>query len=173
MHEGAERHALGHGGDIGAAHEGPVPPQPLARGARPEAHLEGHAPEDQGQQHDGQGDVEGGEQDGVGQREHREQPAAAQHQPGLVAVPDRGDGVDHQVALLRAMDGWEQDADPQVEPVQRHIGEDGDRDQQRPDQRQVEAHSPASTSSGVGRAPKVSGVPMIEGAAVRPAVRTG
>ena len=36
--------------------------------------------------------------DGEGERERREQADAAQHQPGLVAVPDRRDRVHHQVA---------------------------------------------------------------------------
>jgi hypothetical protein len=43
--------------------------------------------------------VERRHDDGVGERKDGEQPAAAEHQPGLVAVPDGRDRVHHDVAF--------------------------------------------------------------------------
>ena len=99
------------------------------------AELEGDAAEDEAEQHRGQRRVERRQDDRVGERKGGEQPAAAEHQPGLVAVPHRRDRVHRLVALLADAEGGEEDADAEVEPVHHHIGGDGEGDDERPDDR--------------------------------------
>ena len=122
--------------------EAPRPPSPRRR-RRPNgavarvapAELEGDAAEHQPQQHRDHQRIGRGQDDRIGEREGGEQAAAAHHQPGLVAVPDRRDGVHRLVALLAHREAGEQDADAEVEAVHHHIGEHGEGDDRRPRRR--------------------------------------
>src|SRR3546814_7083152 len=89
------------------------------------AELEGDAAEDEAEQHGDERRIERRKDGGVGQREDREKADAAEHQPGLVAVPDGGDGIHRDVAVVPLVDQREQHADPEVEAVQHHIGQHG------------------------------------------------
>jgi hypothetical protein len=120
----------------GAAEERAIPPDASALGRGTEAELEADAAEHQRQQHGDHRGIQRGQDHRVGEREHREQSAAAQHQPGLVAIPHGCDAVHHHVAILLAPFGREQDADAEVEAVEQHIGQHGNGDQARPDQRE-------------------------------------
>ncbi len=130
--ECAEHHALEEGRRQRAADEGLVPyVLPLLAGL--EAELEGHAAEDQRQQHDDDRQVERRQHHRIGQRKGREQPAAAQHQPGLVAVPDRRHGVHHDVPIGSVLHEREEDADAEIEAVHHHVHHDPEDDDHCPD----------------------------------------
>jgi len=75
-----------------------------------EAELEGDAAEHQRDEHDEQRQVEGRQERGVGEREGAEQAGSAQHQPGLVEIPDRRDRVHGRIALALVPEPREQDA---------------------------------------------------------------
>ncbi|MCY1436551.1 hypothetical protein D9M71_526800 [compost metagenome] len=137
--EGPQGHALEEGGGDGTADEGLVPQVALGRPGL-EAELEGHAAEDQAQEHQDKRQVERGKHHRVGQREGAEQARAAEDQPGFVAVPHRRDGVHHHVALAVILDEGEEDADSEVETVHHHIHHHAEDDDHGPDQRKVDAH---------------------------------
>jgi len=134
-------------GRAAGEHLGPEFPAPIARA---EAEFEGHAPEDQAGEHQQHRQVEGRHQHRIGQRKRRQKPAAAQHQPGLVAVPDGGDGVHHHVPILLRPGEREQDAEAEVEAVEGDVEQHRDGDQRGPDQRQIkhQLSSPGVVSSG-------------------------
>ena len=72
-------------------------------------------------------------------REGDEQEADAQHQPGLVRVPERRHRRHHQLLLLAA-GRRHQHGDAEVVAVEQHVGEDGEAHQRGEDQRQI--HQP-------------------------------
>ena len=115
----------------------------------PEAELERHAAQDKPRQHQQHRQIQRRHQHRIGQGEGRQQPPSPQHQPGLVAVPHGGDGVHHHVALAWRPGEGEQDADPEVEPVQHDVEQHRRGDQPGPDQRKIKGHfGPPSTPSG-------------------------
>jgi hypothetical protein len=103
------------------------------------AELERHAAEDQRQQNQRDRHVERGHQRGVGFREGREEPTAAENQPCLVAVPHGRDGGLHVIALARILCEGKEDADAEIEAVERDIEEDGKGDENRPDHGEFDA----------------------------------
>ncbi len=105
-----------------------------------EAELERHAAKDQPQQHEDQRQVERAEHHRVGQRKRGQQASAAQHQPGLVAVPHGGHRVHHHVAVMTVRHEGIQHADAQVETVHHHVHHHAKEDDDGPDQREVDAH---------------------------------
>ena len=153
----AQGDALCQSGHDGTQDESGVPVFAM-RGIAP-TELEGDAAEDQRQQHRDDRRVQRRQHDAVGHRERRHQPAAAQHQPRLVAVPHRRDRV-HGVGPFVLLQGREQDTDAQVEAIQHDIGEDREGDDEGPDGGQVEddrhgrhsfpAARPAVGASGLG-----------------------
>ena len=149
LDEAADDQALGDGRHQRATSEGRRP-EPLAAAPPVQSELERHPAQDQGEQHDHHGDVERRHDHGVSGRKGGQQPAAAHHQPGLVAVPDRRDSVHHQVAVGRVAREGEQDPDAEVEAVQQHIEQHRDGQDTRHDQGQVEAHG-AGSPGGHGR----------------------
>ena len=68
--------------------------------------LEGDRPEDHHQQDQDEGQVQAREQRRIRQREDREQDACAEHQPDLVAVPDRADAVEKDRAARCRSAPW-------------------------------------------------------------------
>ena len=83
-----------------AEEEGVVPEE--FRALRLEAELEGDAAKDQGDEHEDDRHVERRHEHRIGDVEDREEAAAAEDQPGLVAVPDRRDREHHPVAPVLA-----------------------------------------------------------------------
>src|SRR5690606_30900740 len=84
---------------------------------------------------------------------------AAEHQPGLVAVPHRRDRIDRLVTAVAGRERGKQDPDAEVEAVHHHVGEDGEQDQPGPHGDDVDAHRsapwPAIRSAGPGTMPAV------------------
>ena len=139
------------------------------------AELERHAAEDERQKHGDERRIERRQQHRIGQRKGRHQAAATEHQPGLVAVPDRRNGGDHRLlVLLRLCEGRE-DADAEVEAVEHHIGEDREGEDAAPHDGKIErgAHSapPPRPSARTGaipampEAPVASRMPTLSGSA--------
>src|SRR5947208_6669177 len=137
--EGAQRDALREGRDVGAPGEGLVPERPV-RLVRLEAEFESDAAPDQSCQHKEDRDVERAQQDGISEREDSHQRGSSQHQPGLVAIPDRRNRVHHGIAIAPAADEREQDADSEVETVHHHIHHQSKADDHGPDDRKIDAH---------------------------------
>src|ERR1700722_4559922 len=82
----AEDYALRESGERRARGEGEIP-EFLARAPDP-AEFEGDAAQDQAEQHRDRRQIKRRLQDRIGVREGGEQPVAAEHEPGLVAVPE-------------------------------------------------------------------------------------
>ncbi len=102
------------------------------------AELEGDAAQHEAEQHRDQRRIERGQDDRIGQREGGHQAPAAQHQPGLVAVPDRRDAVHRDVPLMADLEAGEEDADAQIEAVHDDIGDDREADDPGPDDGEVD-----------------------------------
>ena len=134
MHEGAHDGALHQRGKHRAEGEGEVPGPAIA--LRLEAELEGDAAQDQPDQHEDDGNVERRQHDGVSERKGGEQAAAAEHEPGLVAVPEGGDRVHHGVAVLVRGGKREQHAEAEIVAAEQHVEKYRERQDRRPDQRQ-------------------------------------
>eukprot|EP01137_Pigoraptor_chileana_P025195 Opistho-2@94286 len=132
----AQDHALRHSGDDRADGERDVPERPVAWIAPPE--LERDAAKHEAQQHRDHQRICGGQYDAVGERKGREESAAAQHQPCLIAVPNRSGRIHGLIPFLADGEEGKQDADPEVEAVHDDIGEDGEGDDEGPDDRQIE-----------------------------------
>ena len=97
LQQRAERDPLRERRDQRARGEAEIPDVPVA-GIAP-AEFERDAAEHEAEQHRDQRRVERGHHDRISEREGGEQPAAAEHQPGFVAVPDRRDRIHRGVAL--------------------------------------------------------------------------
>ena len=91
LDEGAQHHALGESGQGRAVTECMIPEGAMLGIA--EAEFKRHAAKNQRQQHHQDGEIDRRQDDGEGQRKGRQQADAAQHQPGLIAVPDGRDGI--------------------------------------------------------------------------------
>ncbi len=115
---------LREGADDGAVVEGVIPERPMLRVAV--AELEGDAAEDERQQHDEDRKVDRGHDDREGEREGGHEREPAEHEPGLVAVPDGRDRVHDQIARIPIGREAIEDADAQIEAVQKHIEKDAD-----------------------------------------------
>ena len=157
LDEGAEHEALGERREHRAVVERLIPEMAVARGF--EAELERDAAQDQRDQHDQERQVGAREDDRIGEREGAEQGGAAEHEPGLVGVPDRRHRGHHDVAVGIARRVREQDADAEIEAVQQHVHDHGEHDDAGPGHRQIDAelahadHSagPAAESGRAGR----------------------
>ncbi len=172
----AQDQALAECGEGRAGREGEIPIRLAGDGDH--AKLERHPAKDERQQHHNDGQIERRHDDGVGLRERDPEPAAAEHQPGLVAVPERRDRVHHLVALALVAREGKQDAGAEIEAVEDHVERDRGPDQRGPDHGKVPFHggSPsfqrcddrisvcASMTDDSGR----TGVPISGGSAARP-----
>ena len=165
LQQRAERHALRHRGHQRSAEERCVPERPVCRIAP--AVLEGDPAKHEAEQHGDDKRIGRRQHDRISQREGREEAAPAEHQPGLVTIPHRSDGVHRPVPALPDLKGREQDADAEVETVHDNIGEDGEGDDESPDDGQV--HHTSSLSAGSGS----SWPGFWVGPGVIPAVRIG
>ena len=169
LQQRAKDHPLRHRRHQRSAKERCVP-EFLMRGITP-AVFKRHAPEHQAEQHRDNQRIGRGKDDGIGERKGRKQPAAAQHQPRLVSIPYRRDGIHRPVAALPDAKGREQDADAQIKPVHHHIGENGKGDDEGPDDGQVHHTGSFSAGAWVGRVSSPPGFWV--GPGVIPAVRIG
>ena len=96
--------------------------------------------------------------DGEGERESGHERNPAENEPGLVAVPDRRDRVDDQIARIPIGRESIEDAHAEIEAVQEHVKEDADAEHERPDGHEIEnglAHDlppgPVDGSAWTGR----------------------
>ena len=121
----SEDAALGEGGDERAPEERLVPALLGCPRGRPE--LERDAAEDETEQHREDREVERRQDDRERERERGEERNPAEHEPGLVPVPDRRDRGHHQIAGAIVRREREKDPDAEVEAVEQHIHEDADR----------------------------------------------
>ena len=136
LNERAEDDALRESAEDGAIVEGVIPERPMLCVAV--AKLESDAAEDEREQHDQDRKVDRGQDDREGERESRQKRDPAEHEPGLVAVPDRRDRVHDQIARIPIGREAIEDADAQIEAVQKHIEKDADSKHERPDRHEIE-----------------------------------
>jgi hypothetical protein len=135
LHQGSERNALGGGREGRPGREGPVPCESLAFGAP--AELESDAAKYEAKQHRDQRRIKRRQHHRVGQWKRRIEPAAAQHQPCLVAVPHWRDRVHCKIAIPRLEEGKE-DANAEIESVGDDIGKHRKSDEPGPDEGEVD-----------------------------------
>ena len=166
LEDGSKGYALRKGADHRTRGEGDVPKSAVVRVAP--AKLKGDAAEDQGQQHGDNWRVDRRKDHGVGEGKGRHEAAASENEPRFVAVPDGGDGVHGGITLGAWLIGRKEYADPEVEAVENDVGEDGEREDQRPDGWKVEVHGRGPLSP-----PDITRSGLTAGAGVMPAVRTG
>ncbi|MCY1299292.1 hypothetical protein D9M70_488150 [compost metagenome] len=138
LDERAESYALREGCEHRTARERPVPEIFGTPGAP--AIFEGDAAEDEADDHGDNRGVECRQDRRISERKYRHQTAAAEHQPGFVAVPDRRDGIHHHVAVVLLREERKEDADAEVEAVEDDIGEHRKGDDGGPDERQIKLH---------------------------------
>src|SRR3984957_13994845 len=148
FHQRADHHPLDKSRDQGSAGKAeiPDPPQPL----RFIAKLERHAAQDQAQQHDDDSEIERRHHSRVDEWESSPQNDGGHNQPGLVAVPDRRDCAQHRAAPGFAVRESEQQADPEIDPVEKHIEEDADGQKRDPKCDHGYSPAPAWLGSGMG-----------------------
>src|ERR1700738_3196654 len=137
--EGAHRDALRERRDVRAPGESLVPEWPV-RLIRLEAEFARDAAQDKARQHQEEWNVERAEQHGISKRKCRHQRRSSQHQPGLVAIPDRRNRVHHGGAIAPVADEWEENADSEVETVHHHIHHQYKADDHGPDNGKIDAH---------------------------------
>ena len=121
-----------------AADEQRPVPDPCARQrSRAWSVFEADRAQDQREQHQEHRKVEAGEAQRIERRPGREDRAAAQDEPDLVAFPDRADGVDGDAPFVVGLgDEGQQRADAHVEAVGDGEADQQDAQQYPPDQAQ-------------------------------------
>jgi hypothetical protein len=130
----AQQAAAGHQPVPGAAPAGRVVLAPV---------LEGHAPDDQRAQQQGQRQVQAGEHGRVPAGERGEHRRPGHDQPDLVTVPERPDRVDRGPAAgLVAADHAVQHPDAEVEPLEDEEHGPQDRDDDEPERDQAAHRAP-------------------------------
>ena len=141
----------------------PRPERPSSRPCRLLAPLEREHADDQEAEDEQQGEVEAREHRRVPDREGGEGRAAGDHEPDLVAVPERPDRLEHRapVVLAPAEHGQEH-ADAEVEALEHEVGRPEEGEQAEPEdlERHLSTPAPArgapsssrSTSGGSSRA---------------------
>jgi hypothetical protein len=102
------------------------------------AEFERNAAEYEPDQHGDNRRIEGGHQDRVGQRKCGHQAAATQHQPGLVAVPYRCDGIHHHIAVMLLREKWKQHSEPEIKAIHDDVHEHCEGDDKGPQHCDVE-----------------------------------
>ena len=156
-----EHVALRERGDEGAEPEQPVP-QLAVPAFGLDAELERHAAQHEADQHRDHRKVEGAEDHPVRHRERDQQQSHAEHEPGLVRVPEGRDRRDHHALFVGVARGHEH-ADAEVVAVQHDVGEDRRAHQHGEHERQVERHAgvPARADEACTADPPVSSLPPL------------
>src|SRR5436190_24365859 len=94
---------------------------PRCLALRDQPKLKRNAAEYQRQQHHDHRQIKGWHDDRIGNRERDQETGAAEHEPGLVAVPEWCDRAHHLVALAFALGERKQNADAEIEAVEDDI----------------------------------------------------
>ena len=102
--------------------------------------LEGDAPEDEPEDHQGDWNVQRMQGDGIHQRKGAEQRTAEHHQPGLVGVPDTAEAGHHGAATFLVTRQQGKNANAEIEAVQHHIQHQDQPDDEKPDVAQKQLH---------------------------------
>src|SRR5258706_2040060 len=136
LDEGSDHHALGKGRDRRAVAEAVVREGAMRRVAEPK--LERDAAKDQGQQHDEDREIECWDDDGERERKRRQQAKTAEHQPSLIAVPDRRDRVHDDIATADVARESVKHTHAEIEAVEQDIEKDRSTHDQGPDRHEIE-----------------------------------
>ena len=96
------------------------------------AELDGDRAEDERHEQQHERKVKPREHGGIDVRKRGEQCPAAGHQPDLIAVPHRPDGVEHQAAVFVLLREQMQRADAQVEAVEHRVAREQHTDEDEP-----------------------------------------
>jgi hypothetical protein len=99
--------------------------------------FECHPAQHQCEQHHDKRKVEGRHDNRISAGEGDQKAATAEHQPGLVAVPERRDRRQHAIALGVVLGEREQHADAEVEAVENDVKRHGDGEDAGPDERKL------------------------------------
>ncbi len=156
----ADDNPLAKGRQYGAAEKRHIPPGTV-RFSGFKAKLKRHATENQADQHQHNRDGQRVCNNRVGQRERTKQSRTAHNQPGFVAVPHRGDAVDHHIPVMGIADKRKQHANPQVKTIHNDIHQRREDDDNEPHNGQVDMHYRCSSSrrsptAEIGRAGRPS-----------------
>jgi hypothetical protein len=119
-------------------------PQRLVVGVGLDTKVERHPAQYEPDQHECHRQVERRQHHTVRLREGHQQDAGAEHQPGLVGIPERPDGGNHAV-LVGIVHQRQQQPHAQVEAVQNDVNQHGHAHQGHEDQRQGLVHHMPST----------------------------
>ena len=107
---------------------------------RLEAELESNAAPDQPGEHQNHRQVERTQDNRIGEGEGSQERRAAEDQPGLVAIPDGGDRIDHDVPICAIGNEGKQDADPEIESVHDDVHHQAENDDDHPHERKIDTH---------------------------------
>ena len=99
------------------------------------------------------GRIEGRHQHGISERKRRHHAAATEHEPGLVAVPDRRDAVHDDVAVGLRRKQRKENAEAEIKAVHHHIDEHGEGDDERPESCEVDRRTHGAILSTAGVMP--------------------
>ena len=151
-----------------------IPVAAMVRIAPPE--FEGDAAKNQPHEHRDHGRIGCRQNDGIGERKRGEQHSAAEHQPGLVAVPYRRNRVHGLIPLGAHGKRREEDADTEIEAVHHDVGEYRERNDEDPNDTKVgavaHAHSSGFAAAGLNRGcQRNAGCTLRNVAAARPRMR--
>src|SRR5665213_4453515 len=116
LDERAEHHALRERRHRRANGKGAAPEAPQPRVLK--AELKRYAAEDEREQHDQDRKIDCRNDDGEGERKCRQQAKPAEHEPRLIAIPDRRDRIHNESAIGFVRREAIEDADAQVETVE-------------------------------------------------------
>src|SRR3974390_515357 len=117
-----------------------------------EAEFERDAAEYQRQQHHQDREIKRGNDDRESKLKGREQAESAENEPGLVAVPDRGDRIHYRRARGVAPHEAVKHADAEIEAVKHDVVKDGEPEQDGPEWYKIERHRMLRHSCGAARA---------------------
>jgi len=109
-------------------------------GLRNPSEFESDTAQHQAQQHHENRNVQRRHQDGVRQGKRDQQASTTEHEPGLVAVPEWGDGVHHLVAFGLDLRRRKENADAEIEAVKNDVHHHGEAEQGTPDDRERILH---------------------------------
>src|SRR5690606_28087441 len=93
----------------------------------------------------------------------------SQDEPGLVPVPYRCHGIDHDITAAPVPDEWKQQADAQIEAIHHDIHHHREQDDDGPDDGQINSHGrPRPAPRTAAASPGWTGPPRLPGQARNP-----
>src|SRR5258708_31253388 len=129
----------------------------VLRAQRLGAKLERNAAENQAAKHRYHRKIDGRKQRGVCDGKYCVEAGAAEHQPGLVAVPDRSDRVQHDLSLAIEIKERKQKANAEIEAIQQQVEEHAEADDACPYSWKIDHHRCLTRRSDRWRATSVGG----------------